>query len=349
MKYFKAISAGKGVFGEEPTPKPQKGFVLVKICYCGICGTDYALFGGKSSFIKNGQATYPIRLGHEWSGIVEEIGEGVTKVKKGDRVVGDNYVSCGKCEACLRHDYNFCTGRKHVGTIDPCWPGAFAEYFLIPERHVYKIADTFSLKHAALCEPFSVAYGGIKKMDLTPSSVVVVIGTGCIGLAAAVLAKIRGAGQIYLVGRNKFKLAIAEKLGITAVIDSSEYNAAERLKELTGGKLADFVLECSGNPVTVNQSLELSAQKSFIAAIGFYENPLNNFEIDTLVAKEIKIQGIMGEYGNLEAVSGILADSDEDLEAIITNTVDFDRLPEALAPESFSRVIKTIVKIGEEN
>ena len=348
MKYFKAVSAGKGGFETEETPTPQKGFVLVKVYYCGVCGTDYALFSGKSSFVKNGLASYPIRLGHEWSGVVEEVGEGVTKVKKGDRVVGDNYVSCGKCEACKRNDYNFCTGRKHVGTIDPCWPGAFAEFFMIPERHVYKIADGFSLRHAALCEPFSVAYGGIKKMDINSSSIVVVIGTGCIGLAAAVLAKNAGAGQVYLVGRNDYKLGQAEKIGVTATIDSSKYNAADRLKELTGGRLADFILECSGNPVTVNQSLELSAQKAFIAAIGFYENPITDFDIDSLVSKEIRFQGIMGEYGNLEAVSKILPSSDANLDAIITDVIDFDNLPEALAPKSFSRIIKTMIEINKE-
>lgn len=348
MKYFKAVSAGRGAFGEEPKPTVGPGEVLVKVYYCGICGTDYALFTGKSSFVKDGLADYPIRLGHEWSGIVEETGPSVVKVRKGDRVVGDNYVSCGKCEACRRGDYNYCTDRRHVGTINPCWPGAFAEYFVLPERHVYRIADGLSLKNAALCEPFSVAYGGIKKMQIDSSKIVVVIGTGCIGLSAAVLALLAGAGEVYVVGRNRFKLSLAEKLGVTGTINSSVSDPVEQLKILTGGRLADYILECSGNPVTINQSLRMAAQKAFIAAIGFYENPIDGFEADCFVSKEIRMQGIMGEYGNLEAVSKILAEADVDLGALITDTVLFDELPDALSAPSMERVVKTMVEIEKE-
>ena len=348
MKTYQAIAPGQGAFVEVPTPVPQDDQVLVQIRYCGVCGTDYALHSGNSSFIQNGLATYPIRLGHEWSGVVAAVGPSVTDLQVGDAVVGDNYVSCGVCPACQKQDYNFCAGRNHVGTIDPCWPGAFAEYFVAPRRHVYPLAETVSLKEAALCEPLSVAYGGIKKMNITAESVVVVIGTGSIGMAAATLARYRGAGQVYMVGRNKEKLEVAKTLGITGVINVKETDLQQELLRLTGGRHADFVLECSGAPTTIQQSLDIAAQKATIALVGFYEKEISGLNIDTLVSKELTLVGIMGEYGNLEAVSRIMAEFDLRLEGVITDTVSFSDMPAAMNPADPHRVIKTIVQFEEE-
>ena len=346
MKVYQTLGPGIGGFCEVETPIPVKDQVLVKISYCGVCGTDYALFSGNSSFIHNNQATYPIRLGHEWSGIVAAVGGEVQKVQIGDSVVGDNYVSCGECPACLRQDYNYCTGRNHVGTINPCWPGAFAEYFLVPERHVYKLADSVSLLEAALCEPLSVAYGGIKKMNITEDSIVVVIGTGCIAMSAAALARYKGAGQVYIIGRNKYKLNVGETLGVTGTINSTEVDIEEELLRKTGGRYADFILECSGNPATVEQSLQLAAQKATVALIGFYERPLTELNIDTLVAKELTLVGIMGEYGNLEAVSKIMAEYDLRLTQVITEQISFEDCDKAFHPESHQKIIKTMIQMN---
>ncbi len=348
MKTYQAIAPGQGAFVEVPTPVPQDDQVLVQVRYCGVCGTDYALYSGNSGFVQNGLATYPIRLGHEWSGVVAAVGPDVTGLQVGDAVVGDNYVSCGVCPACQKQDYNNCTGRNHVGTIDPCWPGAFAEYFLAPQRHIYRLADTVSLKEAALCEPLSVAFGGVKKMNITPDSVVVVIGTGSIGMAAAALARYRGAGKVYMVGRNKEKLEVAMSLGITGVINSKETDLQQELLRLTNGRYADFVLECSGAPSTIQQTLDIAAQKATIALIGFYEREISGLNIDTLVSKELTLVGIMGEYGNLEAVSHIMAEFDLRLEGIVTDTISFADMKTALEPADPRRVIKTIVQFEEE-
>ena len=347
MKTYQAVKPGKGSYIEVETPVPKDDEILVKVRYCGVCGTDYALFSGNSSFVRNNQADYPMRLGHEWSGIVAAVGPKVTKVRVGDPVVGDNYVSCGVCPACQKGDYNGCTGRHHVGTINPRWPGAFAEYYLAPERHIYRLADHVSLKQAALCEPLSVAWGGVKKMDIKEDSVVAVIGTGSIGMAAAALAKYKGSKHVYLVGRNEMKLNVAKSLDIAGTINTSQVCPEEELKRLTGGKLADFVLECSGAPAAIAQSLNVSAQNALIAVIGFYEKKLPDFDIDQLVSKQIQLIGIMGEYGNLEAVANIMTNYDLKLDTIITGNMDFYKdMDRALAPEDPHKVIKTMVYFG---
>ena len=347
MKAFEATAPHQGRFIEAEIPTPTADQVLVRVSYCGVCGTDFDLFSGNSSFVRSGQATYPIRLGHEWSGVVADVGPQVTKLKVGDRVVGDNYVTCGICEACSAGDYNNCTGRKHVWTIDPCWPGAFAEYYLAPQRHIYRLADNVSLKEATLCEPLSVAYGGTKKMNIRPSSVVAVIGTGPIAMSAAVLARIRG-GRVYVIGRNEAKLAIAQKLGIAGTINLRRGDVAENLRALTGGQLADFVLECSGSPDMVNEVIRISAPKATVALIGFYNSEPEHVDFSTMVAKELTFIGIMGEYGNLEAVAGIMAENELKLLEIVTGVVPFQDCAKALNPEDPHSVVKTIIEIAGE-
>ncbi len=347
MKALMAIGPGRGAITDLAVPSVSDDQVLVKVAYCGICGTDYDLFSGRSGFIADGQATYPIRLGHEWSGRVAAVGENVKKFRVGDRVVGDNYISCGLCEACGRKDYNHCTGRRHVGTINPCWPGAFAEYYVAPERHVYPVADHVPLIEAALCEPLSIAYGGVRKMQIRKGTVTAVIGTGSIAMSAAALAVMRG-GEVYVIGRNAQKLGVAQKLGIRGVVNSQSGDVREQLLSLTGGREAECVLECSGADEMAAQTVRLAAQKAVVAMIGFYGAAPVPFNVNELVAKEITMIGIMGEYGNLEAVSKIMADNDLRLKEIVTGVVPFADCVPAFTPSDPRRVIKTMVEITKE-
>lgn len=348
MHVFEALGKGSGGFRQIPVPELEEDQILARVVYCGICGTDYALYSGNNGFVRAGRVTYPLRLGHEWSGVVERVGSKVTKFKPGDRVIGDNAVSCGKCVACNAGDYANCKGTYNVGTIDPMWPGAFAEYMVIPERHLYHVADHVSLMDAALVEPLSVAYGGIRKMDIQPSSVVAIIGTGCIAMSAAVLAKAKGAGQVYMIGRNPYKLEKALEMDITGTINIQEYDPQNRLLELTGGKLADFVLECSGAPSSVEVSFRVAQQRGSIAFIAFYEEILKELDINMMVSKELSVFGVMGEYGNAEAALKIMAQHDLSINKCITSIVDFAALPDALNQTDTSNLIKTMVKISKE-
>ena len=346
MKVLLSEGSSRGRIVTMPVPEVAPGTVLVKVAYCGICGTDQDLFSGECSFAENGQVSYPVRLGHEWSGVVEAVGEGVINFEQGDRVVGDNAVSCGKCDACLVGDYAHCAHMLNVGTIDPVYDGAFCEYFLIAAHHLHKIPDGISLKEATLAEPLSVAFGGIKHMNITNNSTVAVIGTGCIGMAAVVLAKCLGAKTVWMIGRNERKLESARALG-AEIINVKQCDAVQTILDLTNGQGADFVLECSGAPNTFKQAIDIAAFRATVALIGFYEHRENGVNIDSIVAKALTLIGVMGEMDNMAGALRILAEHKPDLLPIITDELAFDDCIVGFTRKNYPDAVKIAVRIGE--
>ncbi len=347
MKVFLSEGRSKGGIVSLPIPEVSADTVLVKVCYCGICGTDQDLFSGECSFAETGQVTYPVRLGHEWSGIVEEVGSNVTEFKKGDRVVGDNAVTCGVCEACKKGDYPHCEHMLNVGTIDPIWDGAFSEYYIIPRHHLHKIPDGISLKAASLAEPLSVAYAGIKRMNINENSIVAVIGSGCIGMSAVVLAKCLGAKKVFMIAKNPAKLQVAASLG-AEVINIKEVDAVKAVYDATDGKGADCVLECSGAVGTYQQAIELAAFRGVVALIGFYESRENDVQIDSIVSKALHMFGVMGEMENMIGALKILEEHKPDLLPIITDELPFDDCLRGFTRRNYPDAVKIAVKICEE-
>ncbi len=347
MKAILTEGYGKAKITEVPVPEAYGDRVLVKVCYCGICGTDQDLFSSDCSFVEDGLVTYPLRPGHEWSGIVEEVGDLVTDFKKGDRVVGDNAVSCEKCEACLKGEYEKCGHLLNVGTIDPNYVGAFSEYFLIPARHLHMIPDGISLKEASLAEPLSVAYGGIKNMNITDRSVVAVIGTGCIGMAAVVLSMCLGAKEVLMIGRNPEKLKVAKTLGAT-VVNTRECDPVETVKKQTDGKGADFVLECSGAKETFSQAIGMAGFRASVGLIGFYANKENDVNVDSIVSKALTLFGVMGAVGDMAGALRILKQHHPSLMPIITDELPFEDALEGFVRANYPNSVKTTVTICEE-
>ena len=348
MKVFLSEGYGKGGIVTMPVPEVTENTVLVKVYYCGICGTDQDLFSSQCSFAENGEVTYPVRLGHEWSGIVEAVGSGVTEFKKGDRVVGDNAVTCGVCDACQKGDYPNCHHMLNVGTIDPVYDGAFCEYYIIPEHHLHKIPEGISLKAASLAEPLSVAYGGIKRMNINENSVVAIIGTGCIAMAAVVLAKCLGAKSVVVIGRSRKKLEVAKKLG-AEVINIKECNVVDEINKITNGNGADLVLECSGAAGTYKQAIEIAAFWGTIALIGFYDNRENDVNIDSIVSKALTMFGVMGEMDNMIGALAVLDKYKPDLTPIITDELTFDDCIKGFTRKNYPDAVKITVKINEED
>jgi 2-desacetyl-2-hydroxyethyl bacteriochlorophyllide A dehydrogenase len=347
MKAIIIAGPGDARMIEIEKPKVGKTDVLAKVVYSGICGTDLSILSGDMKLIREGFIKYPVRIGHEWSGIVAEVGKEVKRFKPGERVVSDNGVSCGECKHCREGDYGLCENIKSVGTVN-CWDGSFAEYMLMPERHLYKLPDNISLEEAAMIEPTTIALAGLKSSNIKAYSKVLIIGTGPIGLAAIPFAKSMGAEKIFVSGRKPYKLNVAKTMGADRTINVTTEDLTGIVMKETGGKGVDIVIDTSGNPDAFNQCIDVVAQGGVIILIGFYENNLKDFDIDKLVTKSIRLQGILGEFGLPQQVIDIMEKEKISLKPLITHRFRFDEAIEAMktANEKNDTKIKMLVEIG---
>ena len=346
MKVFIVQGEKRADYFDLPVPEIKDNEVLCKVAYNGICGTDLSIYTGESSFVKNGQITYPVRIGHEWSGTVAKIGSSVGKFAVGDRVVGDNAVGCGKCEHCLNGDFRKCRDLRSVGTIN-AWDGAFAEYIVMPERSLYKLPDDISLKSGCLIEPMTVAYSGIADCDINGKTQVAVIGCGSIGLASIPVVKAMGCDNVTFIGRNDDKLAVAKKLGAKEIINIRKDDYAAAVGRITGGRGFDVVIEASGAVEAVETCVAGAADRGTIVLLGFFEKPIETFEINSFVTKALTVKGISGG-GMLPEIIEFMEKYHINIESVITEEIGFDEVKDYFEnfKERKKNNIKVLVKIG---
>ena len=306
-----------------PIPEIKNDEALIRVAYSGICATDYEILSGEMTLVREGKIRYPVRFGHEWSGVVEKVGSGVTRFAAGDRVVSDPAIICGTCPACRRGEWDACFHKQSVGTVN-CWDGSFAEYIRIPERHLHHLPDSISLKQAALIEPAGIALEGIRKMKDVRGKTVLVIGTGAIGMTSVAFAKYSGAARVLLAGRTDTKLEIGKAMGADRTINITKENLAEAVAAETDGRGVYGTVETSGNIDAVSQCPELTASKGYVAYIGFYDQYAGRFPIDTVVSREQTVCGVMGHIGTARLVMEALQTGRVDLMPIVTHIISFD-------------------------
>ena len=246
-------------YEEYPTPEVKPGTVKVRVKAAGICGSDIP------RVLNNGAHYYPIVLGHEFSGIVEEIGEGVTKVKVGDTVSGAPLLPCMKCGDCQRGNYSLC---KHYGFIGSHDQGSFAEYVVMPEANAIPYDSSIPFEVAAMFEPATVSLHGMYCNDYAGGGDVAIIGGGTIGLFAAQWAHIFGAKRVVVFDLVQERLDLALRLGADEVVNTGDPDFMAKAKALTGGKGYDYVFETAGNPITIQMGFELAANKAHYCCIG---------------------------------------------------------------------------------
>ena len=271
------------------TPKVEPGKVLVKIKYTGICGSDIPR-------VNQGTAHYtPIVLGHEFSGTVAEVGEGVTSVKAGDRVAGIPLVPCMKCEDCQKGNYSLC---KHYDFIGSHSFGSYAEYVAVPEKNVVKFSDDVSFEQGAFFEPATVALHGLERTGYQGGKTVAILGGGTIGLLTMQWAKIFGAKKIVVFDIAEERLELAKRLGADAGINTLKENFMADAKALSDGKGYDYVFETAGNTITMKMAYELAANKAEICFIGTPTKELSFTvkEWENMNRKEFKLTGSWMSY-----------------------------------------------------
>lgn len=287
MKVLVAYQPGELRIIEIDTPKPGPRDILVKVAHCGICATDISIADGTLTLGDGMEPIYPVRIGHEWSGTVVETGTDTWLFKKGDRVISDTACFCGECPQCLKGQYQSCENARPIGTIGNCYPGAFADYMLIPERIAIKIPENVSLQEAALVEPASIGFYGLLKANVGPEDCLLVVGTGPIALGGMACAKGIGLGKVILAGRKQSKLEIGKKMGADVLVNTTEEDLAQAIMRETNGKGVDVILDTTGAPELFNDLLLMMKPSGIIVIPGFYEQELQNVKIDRIIARKL--------------------------------------------------------------
>ena len=246
-------------FTDYETPKVEPGTVKVRVRATGICGSDVP------RVLYNGAHYYPIVLGHEFSGDVVEVGEGVTSVNVGDTVSGAPLIPCMKCEDCQNGDFSLC---KHYSFIGSRRQGSFAEYVVMPEVNAVRYDSSIPYEQAAMFEPSTVALHGLLCNDYRGGRCVAVLGCGTIGIFTQQWAQIFGAKRVVVFDIDDGRLALAKRMGADAVINTKTTDYLAECSRLTDGKGFDFVFEAAGNPATIHIAYEIAANKAKICCIG---------------------------------------------------------------------------------
>ncbi len=333
MKAVVLYGPGNVAVGELPLAKLKAGEVRVKIAYCGICGSDHHKVSGKKN---TRPVTYPVALGHEISGIVAEVGEGVTEFRPGDRVTVDPNWGCGKCEFCKDGKKSFCQNSRGVVK-------GMAEYINSPVENVYHIPDHLSLRDAALAEPLACCLRGADLLGVRHGDRVALVGLGAIGTIMIQLIKAAGAGEIIVVEYDQTKEALAKELGANVFICSKD---EAQVAEYAEKHNVDKVIECVGNTGAQLSALSIAGRGATVVMFGVADSakttPISLYDA---FVKELTIKtSYVNPYTTSRAVR-VLASGMLDTSKIIYRELTMEEAAEEFMDPQLSRFGKLLVKI----
>lgn len=314
-----------------PEPLQGKGEVKIKVKWCGICGSDLTeyksgpmLIPAKKPHPLTGRQA-PIILGHEFSGDVVGIGDGVTGVTAGDRVTVWPLLPCYECYWCRRGRYNECL---RLATIGIGADGGFAEYAVVPERNVHKLPKGVTYEMGAVVEPLAVAVRAGLRGDIMLGDQVVVIGAGTIGLLVLQVARAAGAAQVFVIETQPFRRELATKLGASATLNPLEVDVGREIAKLTDNLRASKVIECAGIPATINMTLAVSGRAARIVMVGISQTPVE-FPFDRLLFPEKEIVTVQGYVEEEFPIAlSLLASGRVVVEPIITRKISLAEIVE---------------------
>jgi L-iditol 2-dehydrogenase len=326
---------------EVAIPRIGPNDVLLEVKAAGICGSDIEMWRHHFTYKVN----TPVIQGHEFCGVIAEVGEGVNGYRKGDEVISETsaYV-CGKCRFCRSGFYNMCPDRLGYGYGTD---GAFTNYVKVRQEILHRKPDMLSFEEAALTEPVCVAYNAVVALSrLTPGDTVVIIGPGPIGLCCLQIAKVAGASLIIVSGTtaDHKRLETAGELGADVTIDSERDDAVGKVMALTNGVGADLVVDCAGSSKTLRQSLEMVRRLGQITKIGWGPKPVD-FSLDALLTKSATLQGTYGHHwGIWKQVIGLLEKGMVRTKPLITAVMPVSEWEEAYHLVERREVVKAVLK-----
>jgi len=326
------------VVEQKSAPAPAAGQVAVRIAYCGICGTDMHVFHGNM----DARVGFERIIGHEMSGTVEALGEGVSGLSKGQKVVVRPLDHCGDCPACNAGHRHICHNLKFLG-LDT--DGAMQEVWNVPAHTLHQLPDDMRLDHAALIEPVAVACHDVRMSGLREGEDVVVIGGGPIGVLVAMVARDAG-GKVVISEVNENRLAVAREMGFDTV-NPTKSDLVGEINSRTGGKGADVVFEVSGSQPGVDAMTDVAAARGRIVMVAIHAKK-PQVDMFRFFWRELQLIGArVYEAADYDKAIALVANG-----AIAADTVITDVSPLAEIQQAFESLdasptaLKSLIKVG---
>lgn len=348
---------------EKPVPKPGRAEALVRIDAVAICATDLEIisYGTPAMFEGGAPFNKDFTPGHEYMGTIAALGPGVDEFEIGDRVTVEIHAGCGQCKRCRMgmytscHNYGLNYGDRNKGHRANGFTtnGGFAEYAVNNINTMIKVPDTMSDAEATLVVTAGTSMYGLTELGgLVAGESVVVIGPGPIGLLAVAVAKSLGASPVVLIGTRENRNQIGLELGADMAINpKTENDVVARIKELTRGKGADYVVDCAGTEATVNQAVHMTNRGGKVCLAAFPKKPVE-FDLGYLAVNNIYLYGIRGEGKSAtHRAMAFMAEGRFDATKVHTHTFPMHDLPNALrhARERIDDAIKVVVSMSDQN
>lgn len=324
---------------EMPAVKP--GHVLVDTKVSGICGSDIHQYHGEWR-----QPRTKVATGHELSGVVVEVGDGVSSVSVGDRVCPECFAHCGTCRFCRVGQYNLC---ENIRYISQAGYGGFAEYSLLPASALYKLPNNFSFEEGALVEPLAVSYRSLLRAGADQRARVAILGAGTIGLLCLAVAKVLDFREVLITAKYEHQAKMAETLGADYVIRVSSQDVRREAKVLFEPHGVDVVVDTVAVEQTFHDAVAIVRKAGTISLVGGYTGPLN-ISLGAVVSKELQLVGSQcysysGLTTDFAAVIDLITQRAVDGTPIITHRFPLDEVTAAfkVAADKRSGSIKVLL------
>ena len=334
MKAVVINKPGEVFLTEKPIPEPPAGFARIKVAAAAVCATDLEVIDG------NIPANYPLTPGHEWSGVVDAVGDDCDKEWIGKRVIGSNDVVCLKCDACRSGDWRYCKDFEEIGFKRD---GAYAEYVIVPTYGLCEIEDSLPFEKAALCEPLGVALGSVEKSGAKFGDTCMIMGAGSIGLCILAVVKAMGLRKIVVCATSSKRLDIAKELGADKVIATREQDLEAEMKKYHPNG-TDIIIDATGIESCIQSCLRLARKGGAVVLAGYGRGKMMSIRVDGIHINNLKLIGAGNNWNMHKKAAQLMADGIIDLSPCVTNIMSLEEYDKALdmarnRPQGFVKAI----------